>query len=137
MSTITRGSDASIDTSTAQFAPQITGLLAGEDLDVAAPCCVKAADGLVYMSNGTSADEVANVMGFTARAVKSGQPVTLFGLGTRFRYGTGLTKAALLYVSATKGRLDDGTTTGDGVGCAYVITATDIIVCRANGKHAA
>jgi hypothetical protein len=137
MGTLTRATDASIDTSTAQFAPQITGLLAGEDLDVAAPCCVKTADGLVYMSDGDAADEVANVMGFTARAVKSGQPVTLFGLGTRFRYGTGLTKAALLYVSATNGRLDDAGTTGDAVGCAYVLTATDIVVCRANGKHAA
>lgn len=134
MGLITRAADASMDVSTAQYAPQITGLYAGEDLDPVAPCYVKASDGRVYMSNGTNADEAAKVMGFTPRAVKSGQPVTLFGSGTRFRYGTGLTIGALYYVGATKGRLDSAATVGDAVGCAYAVTATDIIVNRANGK---
>jgi hypothetical protein len=134
MALITRVSDASMDVSTAQFAPQITGLYAGEDLDVAAPCYVKSSDGKVYMANGTAATEPAKCFGFTPRAVKSGQPVTLFGLGTRFKYGTGLTIGALYYVGATAGRLDNAATGGDAVGCAYAVTATDIVVNRANGK---
>ena len=47
MSLITRASTASMDASTGQLAPQITGLYAGEDLDVAAPCYIKSSDGKV------------------------------------------------------------------------------------------
>ena len=130
MELITRSANASMDASTGMFAPQITGLIAGEALDVAAPCYIKSSDGLVYMSNGTSANEAAEVVGFTPRAVKSGQPVTLFGKGARFSYGTGLTPGDKYYIGATAGRLDASTTTGDAVGVAQAITATDIRVIR-------
>lgn len=138
MALVTRSSDASIDAVTAQKAPQISGLLAGEDLDMAAPCYIKASDGKVYMTNATAANEAAKVYGFTPRAVKSGQPVTLFGLGTRFRYAaSGLTPGAPLYAGATAGRLDTAATTGDAVGVAIAVDAYDIVVIRANGKSAA
>lgn len=129
MSLVTRASTASMDISTGQFAPQLTGLLAGEALDVAAPCHIHT-DGKVYMSNGTAADLDAQVDGFTPRAVASGQPVTLFGEGTRFSYGTGLTPSNIFYLAATDGRLDTAATTGDAAGIARVVTATDIIVLR-------
>ncbi len=130
MALITRSTDASMDVSTAQFAPQITGLFAGEALDAAAPCYIKSSDGKVYMSNGTAANEAAEVIGFTPRAVAAGQPVTVFGKGTRFNYGTSLTPGNILYVGATAGRLDAAATTGDAVGVAQVITSTDIRVIR-------
>lgn len=130
MALVTRSADASMDVSTGQIAPQITGLIAGEDLDVAAPCYIKTSDGKVFMSNGTAANEAAEIVGFTPRAVKAGQPVTLFGRGTRFHYGSGLSPGAIYYIGATKGRLDDGATTGDAVGVAQAITATDIRVIR-------
>lgn len=133
MALITRASTASMDASTGMYAPQITGLVAGEALDVAAPCYIKSSDGKVYMSNGTSANEAAKFHGFTPRAVSSGQPVTLFALGARFNYGTGLTIGAKYYIGATAGRLDGATTTGDSVGVAVAITATDVIVTRAAG----
>lgn len=134
MALLTRATDASLDASTGMFAQQITGLVAGEDLDVAAPCYIKASDGKVYMSNGTAANEAAKCYGFTPRAVKSGQPVTLFGLGSRFKYGSGLTPGANYFVGATAGRLDTAATTGDAVGVATAIDTTDIMVQRANGK---
>ena len=130
MSLITRASTASMDASTGMYAPQITGLYAGEDLSVAAPCYIKSSDGKVYMSNGTSANEAAEIIGFTARAVKSGQPATVFGKGARFNYGTGLTPGDKYYIAATAGRLDTATTTGDAVGVAQAITSTDIRVIR-------
>jgi len=130
MALITRATNAGIDTSTAMYAPQITGLIAGEALDVAAPCYIKSSDGLVYMSNATSANEAAEVAGFTPRAVAISQPVTLFGAGARFQYGTGLTPGNILYLGATAGRLDDGATTGDAFGYAVVLTATDIMVIK-------
>lgn len=130
MSLVTRSSNASMDASTGMYADQITGLEAGEDLDIVAPCYIKSSDGKVYMSNGTAATEPAEVVGFTPRAVKSGQPVTLFGKGTRFRYGTGLTPGDKYYVGATAGRLDTAATTGDAVGVAQAINSTDIRVIR-------
>lgn len=137
MALVTRASDASIDATSAMRAPQIAGdLYAGENLDAAAPCRI-GSDGLVYMSNATAANTSAEVWGFTPRAVVSGQPVTLFGAGARFKYGSGLTPGATFYAAATAGRLDTATTTGDAVGVAKVVSATDIIVIRANGKNAA
>lgn len=130
MALVTRDANTSMDASTGMLAPQVTGLVAGEDLDAGAPCYIKAADGKVYMADGTAANEKAVLAGFCPRAVKLGQPCTLFGVGTRFRYGSGLTKAAKLYIGATKGRLDDAATTGDAVGVAQVITDTDIRVTR-------
>ncbi len=132
MALVTRLATASIDTSTARNAPQITGLYAGEDLDLCAPCYIKSADGKVYMSNGTAANEAAEFAGFTPRAVKSGEPVTLFGFGTRMRYGSDLTPGTVYYIGATKGRLDTDATTGDWIGVAQAISATDIVVIRSH-----
>lgn len=139
MALVTMASDVSIDAVTAQKSPQISGLVAGEDLLAGAPCYIKAADGKVYQSNGTAATAPATCAGFAPRAVKSGQPVTLFGAGTRFRYAAAgtLTPNAVLYVGATAGRLDTAATTGDAAGVALCVTDTDIVVIRANGKGAA
>lgn len=128
MALLTRASTASPDTSTAMFAPQVAGLTAGEAIDACAPCYVKAADGKVYMSNGTAANAAAKVDGFSAQAAKAGSGVTLLGPGMRMSYGSGLTIAALYYVAATAGRLDTAATTGGTVAVAKAISATDIIV---------
>ena len=130
MSLITRSTTASPDASTAQFAPQISGKIAGEAIDRAAPCYVKASDGLAYMTNATAANEASRIDGFAAEAAAVGNPVTLYGLGTRFHYGSSLTIGTVLYAGATKGRLDSAATVGDWAGCAMVISDTDIIVTR-------
>lgn len=131
MSLITRAADAGIDTSTALHASQIPSLTAGEALDPAAPCYIKESDGLVYMSNATADNEAAQVDGVTAKAYASGaQNVTLFGPGTRYNYGTSLTPGDLLFVGATKGRLDNAATTGDTRGVALVVSTTDIMFLR-------
>ena len=110
-------------------------LYAGEALAVAAPCYIKASDGLVYMSDGSSNNEVAKFVGFTARATAVGEPVTLFGYGTRFKYGSGLTPGAIYYISGTTGALYDVATTGDTKGTAMAVSATDIVVCRVDPKN--
>jgi hypothetical protein len=116
MALVTRASTVSMDAGIGMYLPQITGLVAGEDLLAGAPCYIKAADGKIYMSNGTAATEPAKCDGFTPVARLNGQPVTLYGRGARFNYGTGLTIGAA--------------TTGDAVGVARVINATDIRVIR-------
>jgi hypothetical protein len=129
MALITRSSTASGDTTHLMKVPQISGdLYAGEALDPCAPCYIKASDGLVYMSNGTAVNEAARMMGFTARAVAVGQPVTLYRIGARFGYGSALTIGALYFVAATAGRLDTAATTGGLVAVAEAISATDIQV---------
>lgn len=132
MALVTRSADASIDATSAMYAPQVADLLAGEDIDMAAPCYIASADGLVYMSDATANNEAAEFVGFSASPASNGQPVTLFGLGARFRYGSGLTPGAVLFVAATAGRLDDAATTGDSVGTVQVLSDTDIRVTRVN-----
>ena len=128
MALLTRASTASVDASTAMFAAQVAGLVAGENIDACAPCYIKAADGKVYMSNGTAANAAAKVDGFSAQSCKAGSGVTLLGPGLRMSYGTGLTIAALYYVAATAGRLDTAATTGGLTAVAKAISATDIVV---------
>lgn len=135
MALLAKDAAASVDTSTAMFAPQIAGLVAGENIDACAVCHVEA-DGKVYMSNGSQAGTAATaaeladakVDGFSAQAAKAGQGVTLLGEGLRMRYGTGLTIGALYYVGTTNGRLDTAATALGTVAVAKAITATDIVV---------
>lgn len=135
MALLDRATDASVDASTAMFAEQLSGFVAGEDLDAIAACHV-ADDGKVYMSNGsqagaspTAAETAASkVDGFTGQAAKAGQGVTLLGRGTRMRYGTGLTIGALYYLGTTDGRLDTAATALGTVVLAKAISATDIRV---------
>lgn len=130
MALVTRDSAASMDVSTGSMAPQVSGLIAGEDLEIG-PCYIKASDGKAYASNGTAANEAAKTDGWNPRpGVKAGQPVALYGTGTRFRYGTGLTPGARYFIGATAGRIDTAATTGDAVGVAAAINATDIRVTR-------
>jgi len=122
-----------VETRSAQHANQIPaslGLVAGEALLTAAPCYIKASDGKVYMSNGTAATEPAETDGFTGKTYAIGEPVTLWGRGVIFEYGTGLTPGATYFIGATAGRLDTAATTGDAVGVARSISATHIRVTR-------
>jgi hypothetical protein len=125
MALLDRVADASVDASTAMFAEQISGKVAGAAI-AACDACYVAADGLVYPSNGTAASAAAKVDGFAAQAASIGQGVTLFGRGLRMRYGSGLTPAALYYLGTTAGRLDTVTTTGGSVALAKAIDTTDI-----------
>lgn len=128
MALVTPRTRPGVDTGAAMYAPQVAGLVAGEDLLAAAPVYIKAADGKIYMSNGTAATEPARCHGMCAEVVKAGEAVTLLAVGTRVGYATsGLTPGARLFIGATAGRLDTAATTGDAVGIAFAINATDIM----------
>lgn len=126
MALVTRSALASGDTTHLIKVPQVSGdLYAGEALDAVAMCRIHS-DGLVYMSNGTASDINARFTGVTPVAVPIGEPVELYRIGARFRYGTGLTPGAQYFVAATAGRLDTAATTGGLVSVAEAVTATDI-----------
>jgi hypothetical protein len=133
MTLITRSTGVTVETISAAHANQIPasiGLKAGAALDAAAPCYIRASDGAVFMSNGTTGNEAAKVDGFTGKAYASGEAVTLWGRGVIFEYGASLTIGATYYVGATAGRLDDAATPGDSVGVARAITTKHIRVIR-------
>lgn len=132
MADIARDADASMDASTGMIAPQITDLIAGEDIDPAAPCYIKASDNKVYMCISAASETTLSYAGFSPRAAKAGQAITLFGAGARFGYGAALTPGTRLYISVTKGRLADapGAAGTDIRGVAQVITPTDIRVTQ-------
>ncbi len=134
MADVTRSASASMDASTGMFAVQITGLIAGEDLDLVSACYIKTSDGKVYMADGSAADELAEFVGMTPRAAKSGQAITLYSLGARFRYGTSLSPGAKLYLSATTGGIADAASLGGTLPLGVVLNSTDILITTAQGS---
>lgn len=125
-----------MDGSTGMFAAQITGCIAGENINAVSPCYVKAADGKAYNSNGTAANEAAKFDGFCPRGAVAGQAVTLFSLGARFHYTAagGLTPGADLFVAATAGGLDTAATIGGVRAIARAIDDTDIRCTKASDQ---
>lgn len=111
-------------------------LYAGEDLEAVSPCYIKQSDGKVYLSDGAAANEAASIHGWTPKSYLSGEPVTLYGYGTRFKYGSGMTPGDRFYLAASDAYTEEGAspgidtaaTTGDAVGVAFAVSATDIVV---------
>jgi hypothetical protein len=122
-----------MDANSAAYAEQVSGnLYAGEDIDAVAACHI-GTDGLVYMSNGAAANQAAHFDGICPVKRLKGEPLTLYGPGTIFKYSDGgLTPGRNLYVAATKGRLDDAATTGDDQGVVRTINASHVRVIRFN-----
>jgi hypothetical protein len=126
MATITRSTSASLDSAGGMFVIQRSGnIYAGEALDLVSACRIHT-DGLIYMADGSAADAEARFIGMTPKSYLSGEAVTLYGIGARFRYATGMTPGARLFLSATDGRLDDAATTGGTLCIAIALNATDI-----------
>lgn len=108
----------------------LSGLLAGEALTPFDACYIKS-DGLVWKSNGTSANAAAKVDGYAAKGAGVGEAVTLYK-NVRVRYGTGLTPGARVYLSATAGTLSDAATTGGTAPIGFVVDATRIHLDASN-----
>jgi hypothetical protein len=129
MALLTRDANAGPDAvSISRWVPQLAGdLFAGEALDICAPCYIKTTDGKIYMSDGTAANEAAEVVGFTPKAYAAGESVTLYGNGMRVHYSDGgLTLGAGYYLAATAGRLDTAATTGGTAVIAIAYNANDL-----------
>lgn len=131
MSLITKGTALSIDASSVPSAVRVSVLFAGEALDAVAPCYIDT-NGNVRMSidSQETVSNVSDFVGFTADTVVSGAPVTLFGKGARFSYGSGFTPNTPVYVAATAGRLDDAQVSSADDPVALIISARDILVLR-------
>jgi hypothetical protein len=106
---------------------QVVGLVAGEALANGDICYIKASDGKVYKTNGTSANAAALYDGIYlgSAAAAAAEAVTLYK-GVNVRYGAGLSPGARVYASTTAGLLVDAATTGGTVPVGSVIDATRI-----------
>jgi len=121
--------------SPANFEGVIDGLFAGAAMGIGDAAFIDT-DGLVYPTVGTAfavtgtyARGKFDGLVMTSKAV--GEPVTLFGMGSRIgAYGSGLTPGKMLYVSTTSGALSDAPSQVNEVPVAKVISATDILVLR-------
>lgn len=105
MAIVTKIARAHADTHTIMYAPQVPGLLAGEDLPPVSACKIDVATGKVMLA--ADGDDFA---GFNLDDKKAGEPVTLYSVGATFQYTApaGLTPGAKLYLAAAanKGLLD-------------------------------
>lgn len=129
MANITLSSRASVDASTAMYAAQISGKVAGADIAALTP---------VYLDPTT--DKVMPYAtgkifaGVAARSVKSGQAVTVYGIGTRFHASDSALTAAL-YFAGAGGVIADAATTDDTQGAFLRVGPNDLQVIR-TGKLA-
>jgi hypothetical protein len=129
MANITLSARASFDTSTTMYAFQLSGKVAGEDLLVGQPVYLKQSDDKIWKF---AAGQV--LVGIAARNAKAGQPVTVYGPGTRFHASdTALT--ANVYFAGAGGVIADAATTDDAQGAFIRVSANDLMVIRA-GKLA-
>jgi hypothetical protein len=80
------------------------------------------------LSNSTGTGAANAFVGLVAADAKSGEAVTVFGIGARFKYGTGLTVGAKYYVSNTAGALDDAATVNGTTAVCQAVSTTDVAV---------
>ncbi len=102
----------------------LPALFAGEALGQYDACYIKSSDGLVYRSNGTSANAAAKVRGYAGRKCAIGDPITLvFNVEVQYADAT-MTVGGNLFASATAGALDDAATTGGTAPVGFAVTSS-------------
>lgn len=131
---IVKSANASFDASTGMVAPQVSHRILGEDIPSAVMPLQMKADGLLYRANGAAADSNARIFGWSTRAGKAGNTMTVYGEGAVAKYADEtLVPGSLLFLgtqSATDATLSSGSSIGDLVGCAQAIDASNIRITR-------
>ncbi|GGI87201.1 hypothetical protein [Deinococcus wulumuqiensis] len=135
MPAITLSPRAGVDTNSAMFAVQATtGFRVGEDIPAGSPCEIRAVTGgyaIFKLAAGAFA-------GIAPRAAKAGQvlaqPLTLYGVGVRFRASETPLTADVYYVG-TGGTINDAPTAQDARG-AFIRVSENDLLCVAQGKLA-
>lgn len=102
-------------------------IVAGEDLGYCDACTVRA-DGKAYRASGAAADANARIWGYTPRAYRTGQPVSLY-FDVNFHYGAGMVPGTRYYLSGvTPGGLDTVASLGGTVVAAVAVDANKVRV---------
>ena len=119
-----------VDARTAMYAMQNTGLVCGEDIEAGHACRIGAGFKVFKAKAGD-----ARFDGIAPKSMKAGQPITLFGVGTRFHAteGTLAAEPGLYYLSTTPGLFSD-TATGAGKPVARAVSRHDLEIIRVGGE---
>lgn len=125
MATLTRATP-SLATTLADPGPHQVKGRAAADLS-AGDMVYLTSSGTLAKANGAAANALALAVGMIPDDVKSGEKAVAYH-GVEFKYGSGLTPGARVYVSATAGALDDAATTGGTVPVGIVTGDTTIYV---------
>lgn len=127
MANITLSPSASGDTNSNMFADQIPDFQAAEDIEAYMP---------VYIDFSVTTDRKVKkaaaatpVHGVAARKVRTGQPVTIFGLGARF-HASDTTLTSTVYYAGPGGAISDTATTVDAEGMFIRANNNDLKVIR-------
>lgn len=114
-----------VDTRTTMYAMQNSGLVAGEDIQ--AGHAVRIGTGFkVYKAKAGD----ARFDGIAPKDARTGDAVTIFGIGTRFHATEGTLTPVLYYLSATAGLFSD---TGTGKPVARAVSKRDLEIIRVGG----
>lgn len=126
MAAITKSVDVSMDPVSGMYVSTISGLIAGEAIAKGDACYIKGADGKVYRSIGTAANEAAGVMGLAFAAAPAGEAVTLYGAGAIWEYSTGMTPGIPVFLGLVAGQLDTAAQLGHPAPVGHVVDAQRI-----------
>ena len=131
MADITKVSTASMDANSGMRSAYFSGLTAGSAIAVADACYIDS-NGEVQpaIASTVSTGSLVAFVGLAPKAVADGSPITLFGLGARFSYGTELTPGTVLFVSAENAGALTATANDGDLPVAIVVSSTDIQVIR-------
>lgn len=106
-------------------------MVAGEDI---AACEAVYISGANTVSKASSVNTIttsgeSKFIGLAPKDYKAGEPMTVFGVGSRFKYSVGMDAGDYLYVSNTAGKLTDEGNAADRP-VAIVLNSTDIQITR-------
>ena len=126
MAAITKSATVNMDAVSGMKPSTISGKLAGEAIAKGHACYLKGADGKIYKSIGTAANEAAKVHGFAADAAAINEAVTLYGAGAIWEYGTALTPGVDVFLGLVAGELDTVAQLGHPLPVGHVVDAQRI-----------
>lgn len=120
---------SSVDTSTAMYMQQVTGLSAGEDIPAGQPVRIGVGRKVYKAKMGDKFD------GITPRPCKAGQPITVYGIGVRFRATEqDLDPEKLYRLAAEYGAFSDTSPTDAGA-CFRPVGRHDLEVIRVGATN--
>lgn len=121
--------NAGLDTNSAVI--RVNGLKASEALEAGEIVYLSDVDtvSLASTSNKVVSNGEVKVLGIVARAYEANDPVTVFGVGTRMQYATGMDAGTYLWACSTAGKLNTTAISGDRP-VAVALNSTDILIVR-------
>lgn len=127
---VVKSANASFDASTGMVGPQVSHRILGVDcLSPVTPLTMHA-DGLLYPADGSAVGVNAVIFGWSTRAGKAGQTMTVYSAGDVAKYAdTTLVPGSILFLgtpAAGAAVLSSTASIGDTVGKAQAIDADNI-----------